>query len=86
MSVYYENGLGCIMDSKFESVKYVVAEQLKKGVQKHNIGTAKEAKAIIDSAEPTDMLELRVTINSPMQIIKAVNISKNPDKLFGVVD
>ena len=73
------------MDANFETVKYVVADKVKKGTEKYGIEILGTAKDVIKKSNPNDVLELRITINSPIKIIKAANITQNPDTLFEVI-
>ena len=74
------------MNTDFETVKYITADRIKKGVEKYKIDIDRQAKPIIDKAQPDDVLELRITVNSPLRIIKAANVTQNPDKLFEVLE
>ena len=85
--MYYSyNAWGETMDKNLEAVKYLSAKKVSDSIQKHGFKVEDAAEKIISSANPEDILSVRVTINSPLTIVKAVNVTSNPDDIFAVVE
>ncbi len=67
-----------------EKIEFVLQERLKSAHGKHNFELGHKVQEVIDSASSGDTIAIKVTVNSPIKIVSAVNITKNPEKLFEV--
>lgn len=74
------------MDGNFEAIKYIPAIKVRTAIEKYKFHVEPSAQRIIEAANPEDVLSIRLTINSPLQIIKAVNVSNDPDAIFAVAE
>lgn len=74
------------MESNFEAVKYINAKKVKETIDRYGYSVEPSAKQIIETARPEDIISLKLTINSPLKIVRAVNVSKEPDAIFQVAE
>ena len=65
-------------------IEFVLLEKFQAAHKKHSFELEGDVPAIIKDADVGDTLAINISVNSPIKIIKAVNISKNPTQLFNV--
>lgn len=70
---------------EFEAVKYLPADTIRTTVKKYGFVVEGPAREIIDSAQPQDIISVRITMHSPLRIIKAANVTQTPD-IFAVAE
>jgi|WetSurMetagenome_2_1015567.scaffolds.fasta_scaffold1034967_1 hypothetical protein len=60
----------------FRSIKFVTKEGFEKSRREHSFSVESEAAKVIDAASDSDILALRVRINSPMTVESAELLSE----------
>ncbi len=65
-------------------VEFVLLEHFENAHKKYGFELKGNVPEVVKKAKPGETLAIQISVNSPIKIKKAVNISTNPEKLFEV--